>query len=163
MIQNFEQVRAQLKELADVLNSYKSEAVQLRLVELIFDATSRTPAEGVTGSASSDQPVAALRHRAVRKRATRKTGAPAEDSSPAPKQRGANGKLGAKGCLSRLLKEGFFRTPQTIGQLVEHCDHHLASKLKSSDFSGSLARLTREKVLKRAKNGEGQYEYTQAS
>ena len=36
MIKNFETVKEQLGELAGVVNSFKSEAVQLRIVELIF-------------------------------------------------------------------------------------------------------------------------------
>lgn len=36
MIKNFEIVKKQLSELAGIVNSFKSEAVQLRIVELIF-------------------------------------------------------------------------------------------------------------------------------
>jgi len=162
MIQNFDQVRAQLKDLAEVLNSYKSEAVQLRLVELIFDATARKAADSVAGKVDPAPPATAPRRRPTRKRATRKAVTDG-DLSVAPKQRSANGKLGAKATLARLYEQGFFKTPRTIGQVVEHCDHNLAAKFKSSDFSGPLARYTREQTLKRAKNGEGQYQYTQAS
>jgi hypothetical protein len=162
VIQNFDQVRAQLKDLAEVLNSYKSEAVQLRLVELIFDGTSRKPASGVTGNADPAPPAAATQRRpTARKRVARKKAAEG-DSSGAPKQRSANSKKGTKATLTDLYGDGFFKTPRTIGQVVEHCDHNMALKFKSSDFSGPLARYTREKRLKRVKNGEGQYEYTQA-
>ncbi|MES1172570.1 MAG: hypothetical protein ABUL77_04985, partial [Bacteroidota bacterium] len=36
MIKNFEETKLQLAELATVLNSFKSEAVQLRIIELVF-------------------------------------------------------------------------------------------------------------------------------
>lgn len=39
MIKNFEELKKQLAELADVLNTFKSEAVQVRLLELIFHAS----------------------------------------------------------------------------------------------------------------------------
>ena len=36
MIKNFDEIKEQLKELSGVINSFKSEAVQLRIVELVF-------------------------------------------------------------------------------------------------------------------------------
>jgi hypothetical protein len=36
MIKNFENVKAQIAELASVINSFKSEAVQLRIIELVL-------------------------------------------------------------------------------------------------------------------------------
>ena len=38
MIKNFEEVKKQLKELSQIINSFQSEAVQLRLIHLIFGA-----------------------------------------------------------------------------------------------------------------------------
>jgi hypothetical protein len=61
--------------------------------------------------------------------------------------------------LETLVVDGFFKTPKTIGQIVEHCDTSLAMKYKQSDFSGPLMRLVREKRLIRKKNTDGQYEY----
>lgn len=34
--QNFEEVKKQLAELSEVVNKFKSEAVQLRIVDLVF-------------------------------------------------------------------------------------------------------------------------------
>jgi hypothetical protein len=64
--------------------------------------------------------------------------------------------------LDRLVSEGFFKKPRTIKELVEHCSHNLALKYKQSDFSGPLGRLTRDVKLKRTKNADKQYEYSQA-
>jgi hypothetical protein len=36
-MKNFDQIKDQLKELAEIVNGFKSEAVQLRIVELVFD------------------------------------------------------------------------------------------------------------------------------
>jgi len=44
MIKNFEEIKKQLGELSDVLNKFKSEQVQLRIVELVFRGTG-TPHE----------------------------------------------------------------------------------------------------------------------
>jgi molybdenum cofactor biosynthesis enzyme MoaA len=37
MIRNFALIKAQLRELAEVINAFKSETVQLRLIELVFE------------------------------------------------------------------------------------------------------------------------------
>ncbi|MFC1636071.1 hypothetical protein ACFL5Z_14630 [Planctomycetota bacterium] len=39
MVRNFETVKKELKELAGVVNAFKSEAVQLRIVELVLGAS----------------------------------------------------------------------------------------------------------------------------
>ena len=36
MIKNFEEIKEQLRELSEIVNSFTSEAVQLRIVELVF-------------------------------------------------------------------------------------------------------------------------------
>ena len=36
MIKNFEEIKTQLKDLSEIVNSFKSEAVQLKIVELVF-------------------------------------------------------------------------------------------------------------------------------
>ena len=50
MIQDFEEVKKQLAELSDVLNKFKSEQVQLKIVELVF---TRTRVESEQPSAQS--------------------------------------------------------------------------------------------------------------
>jgi len=45
MIKNFDKVKLQLNELAEVLNKFNSEAVQLKVVELLLGGTEKeTPA-----------------------------------------------------------------------------------------------------------------------
>jgi hypothetical protein len=155
VIEDFETVQAQLKKLADVLNAYKSEAVQLRLVELIF--AGRTPAKLV------DVRTEAIGSRAAKKRKRARVVVAADGTPPkkAPSRTNSSGRLGAKGTLALLRSEGFFKKPQTIASIVAYCEAHRASKFKQSDFSGALARLVRDKTLTRAKNAENQYEYTQ--
>lgn len=153
MIKNFDLIKEQLKELAIVINSFKSEAVQLRLLELVFEAVERAPAE----QAGAGAPAGELRpHRPARRKA-----AGSSKIAASPKVKGS-GRPGGKAMLDRLLEEGLFKNPKTIKQLVDHCEHNLAFKYKQSDFSGSLARLTRDGKLKRTKNADKQYEYSEA-
>lgn len=151
MIKNFDVIREQLKELAGVINSFKSEAVQLRLIELVFEATESSSGEELGGGESAAK--------GRRKPKARKPAPPAQKAG-ASKPKGS-GRPGGKAMLDRLHGEGFFKKPKTIKQLVEHCEHNMAFKYKQSDFSGALGRLTRDGKLKRTKNADKQYEYSE--
>lgn len=157
MIKDFDTVRAQLKELAEVINAFKSEAVQLRIVDLIIGGAplaAKLEATPASLPATDDGVKPKARRRA---RKTGKVDSPAATAkaSRAP----AKGRPGGKATLDTLVADSFFKSPKTIGQIVEHCDTSLAMKYKQSDFSGPLMRLVREKRLTRKKNTDGQYEY----
>jgi hypothetical protein len=156
MIKNFEEVKQQLREFADIVNSYKSEAVQLRLVELVLGASVEAPA-----GKPAESPVPERRN-PIRRRRTPKNGSnetDADTSSPRPNR---SGRMGGKAALARLYDEGFFKSAKSINDIVQHSATHLATRLKQSDFSGALARYVRAGKLTRSKNNDNQYEYTQA-
>ena len=156
MIKNFNEIKGQLRELAEIINSFKSEAVQLRLVEMVFEATeSHDSSKLANGDEGSDDRKGS-RRRAPR--VSRKASKQTDSGSAKAKA----GRTGGKAMLDRLLGEGFFKKPITINRLVEHCAHNVALKYKQSDFSGPLGRLTRDGKLKRTKNADKQYEYSQA-
>ena len=160
MIKDFETVRSQLKELSDVLNSYKSEAVQLRLVDLIFGSPVAPLAEGLDLGNVDKTPPAPKK----RKRARLKNNATTDSTTPgkAPVRAArSSSRPGGKATLATLIDEGFFKQPRTIGSIVKHCQQHRASTFKQSDFSGALGRYVREKTLTRAHNADNQYEYRQ--
>lgn len=156
MIKNFDVIKEQLRELAEIINTFKSEAVQLRLIEIVFAAAEPDSRENSGGGKGNP----ARRERSAgRTGRTRATPKPQKDG--VPKSRGA-GRPGGKATLDRLHSEGFFKKPKTIKQLVEHSAQNLALKYKQSDFSGPLGRLTRDGKLKRTKNADKQYEYSEA-
>jgi hypothetical protein len=150
MIKNFEGIKSQLKELSEIVNSFKSEAVQLRIVELVFgfepEEEEKPYGEG--------KPIVKKR-KAVKIRPAQKDG-----TNSVPKKAGNKPSgQGAVATLGKLVEEGFFRQPKSIGDIVEHCDHNLARKFKANEFSGKLGRLVRDNSLTRTKNSESQYEY----
>lgn len=157
MIKNFEEVKAQLRELADVINAFKSEAVQLRLVDLVFNAVS---GEEIQKESPKDEPHSPSGRGSSRRKRRRPTPIANSSSGDTAKTRSTS-RPGGKATLARLLSDGFFKKPKTIGQIVEHCDHNLALKYAQSDFSGRLARYVRDGQLRRTKNTENQYEYSQ--
>ena len=157
MIKDFDQVRSQLKELADVINSFKSEAVQLRLIELIFSAVSVNPPQAPTPA--QVPPPAAKRSRRTKRVAKDSANGEAGKKSA---RSAAKGRPSGRATLDVLVSEGFFAAPKTIAQIVEHCETDRAQKYKQPEFSGPLMRLVQAKTLTRKKNAEGQYEYVKS-
>ncbi len=149
MIQNFDEVKKQLGELADVVNKFKSEAVQLRIVELVFAGRKAPVAEAL--DETDAQPV---RKRTSKKR---KVVASVSPERALNKKARASGK-GAKGPLEQFITEGFFNQKRAIGDVVEHCNVK-GYTFKANVLSGPLRRLVRENKLSRSKNAEGQFEY----
>lgn len=157
MIKDFETVRNQLKELAEVINAFKSEAVQLRIIDLVIGgaplaAKLEAPPATIPPANGGAKPQ-------TRKRSRKTAKVDSSGSTPKTTRAPAKGRPGGKATLDALVADGFFKSPKTIGQIVEHCDTSLAMKYKQSDFSGPLMRLVREKRLTRKKNTDGQYEY----
>ena len=136
MIKDFDQVRLQLKELAEVINAFKSEAVQLRIVELILGGASVATAS--PQSTGATPPVVLP----VRKRRTKRAPKNASSASaPAkrPSRTPAKGRPGARTTLDTLISEGFFKTPKTIGKIVER-----PSKTSVKSSPRSLAHSSRD-------------------
>ncbi len=146
MIENFEELKVQLKDLSGVINSFKSEAVQLKIVELIFGMEQN--------EALASKPTV----RSVKPKRKKTANKPNTNATPKKSGKKASGQ-GAVATLGKLIEEGFFTSPKSIGDITQHCDHNLARKFKANEFSGKLARLVREGDLTRTKNDENQYEY----
>lgn len=150
MIKNFDEIKSQLKDLSEVVNSFKSEAVQLRIVELVF---------GYEPDIESDGSEQEKRKPPRKKAASKKAGKRAKASSTLKKPGKKASSQGAVATLTKLVDEDFFTSPKSIADIVEHCEHNLARKFKANEFSGKLARLVRDGTLTRTKNSENQYEY----
>lgn len=158
MIQDFDETKRQLSELSEVINKFNSEAVQLRIVELIFGIDQSDTDESVP------EPEAPSKSRRRKKRTSKtsksETAAAAESDAASQKARKSGGSAkGAIAILNDLVDGDFFKSNKTINDIVSYCDESLARRFKASAFSGALARMTRNGVLERQKNADGQYEY----
>lgn len=151
VIKNFDEIKSQLKELSEVVNSFKSEAVQLRIVDLVLG----------TEPASADENADEIKSPPAHRLSRRKTStAKKTTAKPTAKRAGVKPSgQGAVATLGKLVEDGFFAKPKSIGDIVKHCEHNLARKFKANEFSGKLGKLVREGALKRTKNAENQYEY----
>ena len=149
MIDNFDAVKKQLSELATVINSFKSEAVQLRIIELIFGEQPESESE-IAESAASGR----------KSRPTKQSrGKSRQTSDSAKKSRTSGGSTGAVATLTQLGAGNFFDKPRTINDIIEHCKHNLARTFKANEFSGKLGRMVRTGELTRTKNADKKYEY----
>jgi hypothetical protein len=152
MIQNFEEVKKQLAELSEVVNKFKSEAVQLRIVELVF-AAAKLP---VNGDTFDELESPASPKRAKKKRKAAADSANGDKASGAKKKRAAGS--GPKALLEQFINDGFFNQTRTIGAVVAHCKLK-ARNYKANELSGPLGRLVRDNQLSRTTNAESQFEY----
>ena len=154
MIDDFENVKKQLTELATVINTFKSEAVQVRIVELLLGTSQSTVDDG--GPA---RPPSAPRKRKTKRSRPDKVAAKDATTKTKPKRTATSG-TGPTAMLLQLLDGDFFNSPKTINDIVEHFKHKMARTIRPSDISGKLGRLTRDEKISRSKNSDGQYEYT---
>ena len=154
-------MQKRLKTIADVVNAFKSEAVQLRVVEVLL---SQLGAPAVLAANVDSKPP----RRAKRRKTSSRTETPASDAEKPKPQKAARATArssaspGAFAMISQLLGDGFFKTPRTIGAIVAHCGTSKGHHYKANECSPPLLRLLRDNKLKRQKNKDGQYEYSQA-
>ncbi|MDE0854031.1 MAG: hypothetical protein OSA97_06375 [Nevskia sp.] len=154
MLKDFDATKKQLAELAEVINKFKSDAVQLRLIDLLFSGA--TPGEPAAPREASEK----LPRRKKGKRAAKAESGSGGGGAKSPRK--ASSGSGAVATLQKIVDDDFFKQPRTISDICGHSSQTLARPMKSNDISGKLARLVREKVLSRTKNAEGQYEYKNA-
>jgi hypothetical protein len=152
MLKDLEAIKSQLAELADIINKFKSEAVQLRIVDLVLMGQSPSPERDESDS-TDRRPSGRRRNRGAKRTRTQV----ADNGSPKKKAAGGDG---AVATLVKAYQEGFFKSPRTINDILEHFETNFARRIKANEISGKLARMVRSGDLKRAKNADGQYEYT---
>jgi hypothetical protein len=150
----FEELKSELKEIADILNQFKSEAVQLKILEMLAGRITSEP------DTETKQKRKGTRKRKGAKEDDVPKDEPEKQNRSGGVPRGSGG--GAHAIIVRLLKEGFFDKPQTIGSITSHASERLGHHLKANECSPSLLRLLRGGSLTRSKNNDGQYEYTKA-
>jgi hypothetical protein len=155
VFKDFETTKSHLTELAEIINKFKSEAVQLRLVELIFAGGGFVP------SAASQQETTPPATSAKPRRKSRpKSSSKADDGAGGKKRTPSGG--GAVATLVKIFEEGYFKQPRSIGDICAHCEVNLARRIKPNEISGKLGRMVRSRQLSRTKNSDNQYVYTNA-
>ncbi|MCT7375042.1 hypothetical protein [Chelativorans salis] len=145
MNKNFHELKRQLAELSETINKFESEAVQLRIVELLFNQAGGERFLEAPGSSYAVGPGRAGGREAGPSASRARTTAPSAS--------------GAVAALSGLISSDFFNQKRTIGDIVKKCQEEVGTRYKSNAFSGPLSRYANSGVLKREKNAEGKYVY----
>lgn len=144
MSKHIEKLKKQLVEIAEVVNSFKSEAVQVRVVDRLLDAMLELE------KAESDGP------EVFNKRNYKQRG---NDEGNYSSSRGAK-KPGATKILNQLLSTDFFDTHHSISSIANYCKENFDSDFKTSELSGILLKLANENKLRRERSNENnRFEY----
>lgn len=94
-------------------------------------------------------------------RPKRKIARPAVPAKPrGNSKRRSGGRPGPKKMLSDLIDKGFFASPRIISAIIGHVEETRGRSYTAQELSPALVRLLRDGRLGRAKNGDGQYEYS---
>ena len=143
MNKHIDKLKKQLIEISEVVNSFKSEAVQVKIIDKLFDAMSEADKEGD----------AELFTKRMRK--------PSNNRNDYPLSR--RKKPGATKVLNQLLSTDFFNAPQSISSIAGFCKDNFNSDFKTSELSGVLLKLAKESKLRRERNNDNKrFEYVKA-
>ena len=148
MIENFEVLKSQLEEFAEIVNSFKSESVQLRVVELVFEKYVHQ-AKPLVEKERPKKPGAVV------KKGIKET----KQADKGKKSQIKTGRPGPGAIVKRLTDEGFFREKRTVSEIIQHCKANMAFTYKTSELSVGLMRALRNGDLQRDKNENNQFEY----
>lgn len=146
MSKHIEKLKKQLMEISEVVNSFKSEAVQVRIIDRLLDAIAETEKSDIEGTETFSK-----KGRRVRS---------SEDDEHISHGRK---KPGATKILNQLLTTDYFDTRHSISAIAEYCKEHYDSDFKTSELSGILLKLAKEDKLRRERsNDNNRFEYVRA-
>lgn len=149
MLSTITGLKDDLAKLAGILNQFKSEAVQVKLLER-FVGMLPAPVADVVESVVSKP----------RRGRPPKAQVPAAQSKGTPaRKQGKRSAMGATGALNTLLSQGYFKGRRTIADITEACESKLGVTIKVTNMSGPLGRFVQEGRLQRAKNKSDKFEY----
>ena len=146
MSKQIDKLKKQLMEISEVVNSFKSEAVQVKIIDKLFDAMSESDKQDDNNNTD-------VFNKRGRKRS--------EDNDYAFVT--GRKKLGATKVLNQLLNTEFFDKPQSISSIAGFCKQNFNSDFKTSELSGILLKLAKETKLRRERNNDNnRFEYVKA-
>ena len=122
MIKNFKNVKTALVELVPVINSFQSETVQVKLVDVLLNTVSiYGEADLDMGQLFSNQPKTKVK------------------------------KMGASKILDQIIETDFFETPRSIREITAYCNEEYNTKFQTHELSGILLSLIKSQKLYRHK------------
>ena len=130
-------------DISEVVNSFKSEAVQVKIIDKLFEAMAESE-KGEEGYENGKK--------------SRKLDDEQDDLQNGRK------KPGATKILNQLLTTDFFAAPQSISSIADFCKDNFNSAFKTSELSGILLKLAKENKLRRERNeSNNRFEYVRVA
>jgi len=147
MSKQTEKLKKQLIEISEVVNLFKSEAVQVKVIDKLLDVIM----DGERADMEIVEPFA-------RKGPKQKLNGHSYEHQLERK------KPGATKVLNQLLTTtNFFDTHRSISSIADYCKSNYDSDFKTSELSGILLKLANEHKLKRERSdANNRFEYVKA-
>ena len=143
MSKHIEKVKKQLTEISEVVNSFKSEAVQLKIVEKLLDII-------IDSDKGETEAMELFNKKTHKQKSDHDENIFAHDRK----------KPGATKVLNQLLSTDFFYTPRSIASIANYCKDNFDSDFKTSELSGILLKLANEGKLRRERSQDNnRFEY----
>jgi hypothetical protein len=149
-------LKKELGHLAGLLNQFKSEAVQVKLLDRFLSGVGSV-VQPVVAAVSA--PFAAPKRRGRPPGSGKKSAVKAPAATAGRPGRRKRSKMGATGALHKLIESGFFKAHRSIADVTNACKSKLGLDIAVTNLSGPLMRFVSEKKLVRAKNKDDKYEY----
>ena len=145
MSKHIEKLKKQLVEVSEVVNSFQSESVQVRIIDRLLDVMIESDRVDGDGSELFSKKVRRMR---------------SDDENFAAAGRK---KPGATKILNQLLSSDFFDISRSISSIANYCKENFDSDFKTSELSGVLLKLANESKLRRERSHENnRFEYIRA-
>jgi hypothetical protein len=142
MSKHIEKLKKQLVEVSEVVNAFRSEAVQVRIIDRLLEVmidSEKMDAEGTE----------------ILSKKKRMTYSDAEGNNIPGRK-----KPGATKILNQLLHTDFFNISRSIAKIADYCREQFDADFKTSELSGILLKLANEHKLRRERNDENnRFEY----
>ncbi len=144
MSKHIEKLKKQLVEISEVVNAFRSEAVQVRVVDRLLDVMIELE-KGDGDAAEIFSKKSYYKHR--------------DNGVNYTPVKGAK-KPGATKVLNQLLSTDFFDTRRSISSIADYCKENFDSDFKTSELSGILLKLANEnKLIRERSNENNRFEY----
>jgi len=145
MSKHIEKLKKQLVEVAEVVNSFQSEAVQVRIIDRLLEVMIESEKVDADGSE-------------IFSKKGRRMRSDDENITSAGRK-----KPGATKILNQLLNTDFFDVSRSISSIANYCKEQFDSDFKTSELSGILLKLANENKLRRERSNENnRFEYIKA-
>ncbi|MVN20884.1 hypothetical protein [Mucilaginibacter arboris] len=147
-------LKNQLLDLAETLNAFKSDTVQVIIAERLLDSIFVNEEQNFNNPENGqEQSYNPRRAKRINPNKERKNSGHVRERKP----------TGATKAMYRLLDTDFFDEPKSISAIADRYKEEFNEDFKTSEISGILLKSVKENLLKREKNqGNKRYEYVKA-